>query len=80
MMQAYSQQLISITNSSNSPKNEISSALLEQFNKIVFNQSSSKSSNNVAMPNSSIPIVAGVVTTNGTPVSEFDFKFKQYAN
>ena len=65
------QQLTPITNSSNSPKNEISNALLEQFKEIVFNQSSSKSSSNVAMTNSSIPIVVGIVTTNGTQVSGF---------
>ena len=68
---AYSLQLTSITNSSNSPKNEISNALLEQFKEIVFNQSSSKLSNNVAMINSGIPIVVGIVTTNGTQVSGF---------
>jgi serine-type D-Ala-D-Ala carboxypeptidase/endopeptidase len=68
---AYSLQLTSITNSSNSPKNEISNALLEQFKEIVFNQSSSKSSNNVAMTNSGIPIVVDIVTTNGTQVSGF---------
>jgi serine-type D-Ala-D-Ala carboxypeptidase/endopeptidase len=68
---AYSQQLTSVTNSSNSYKNEISNALLEQFKEIVFNQSSSKSSNNDAMTNSSIPIVVGIVTTNGTQVSGF---------
>lgn len=68
---AYSQQLTSVTNSSNSPKNEISNALLEQFKEIVFNQSSSKSSNNVAMSNCTIPIVVGIVTTNGTQVSGF---------
>ena len=68
---AYSLQLASITNSSNSPKNEISNALLEQFKEIVFNQSSSKSSNNVAMTNSGIPIVVGMVTINGTQVSGF---------
>jgi CubicO group peptidase (beta-lactamase class C family) len=44
---------------------------LEQFKEIVFNQSSSKISNNVARTNSSIPIVAGIVTTNGTQVSGF---------
>ncbi len=68
---AYSQQQSFITNNSNSPKNEISNALLEQFKEIVFNQSSSKSSNNVAMSNSSVPIVVGIVTTNGTQVSGF---------
>ena len=51
--------------------NEISNALLEQFKEIVFNESSSESSNIVAMANSSIPIVIGIVTTNGTQVSGF---------
>lgn len=64
---AYSQQ----QTSNYSPKNEISNALLEQFKEIVINQSSSKSSNNVAMSNSSIPIVVGIVTTIGTQVSGF---------
>lgn len=69
---AYSQQQTSITNNSSySSNNEISNALLEQFKEIVFNQSSSESSNNVAMSNSSIPIVVGIVTTNGTQVSGF---------
>ena len=69
---AYSQQQTSNTNNSNySSNNEISNALLEQFKEIVFNQSSSKSSNNVAMANSSIPIVIGIVTPNGTQVSGF---------
>ena len=67
---AYSQQQIPITNNSNySSNNEISYVLLERFKEIVFNQSSIKSSNNVAMTNSSIPIVVGIVTTNGTQVS-----------
>jgi serine-type D-Ala-D-Ala carboxypeptidase/endopeptidase len=68
---AYSQQQTSITNNSNSPKNEISNALLEKFKEIVFNQSTSKSSDNVAMSNSSIPIVVGIVTTNGTQISGY---------
>jgi serine-type D-Ala-D-Ala carboxypeptidase/endopeptidase len=69
---AYSQQQTSNTNNSNySSNNEISNALLEQFKEIVFNESSSESSNIVAMANSSIPIVIGIVTTNGTQVSGF---------
>ena len=66
----YSQQQTPIANSSNYfPKNEISNVMLEQFKEIVFNQSSSKSSNNDVMTNSSIPIVVGIVSTNGTQVS-----------
>jgi len=66
---AYSQQQIPITNNSNySTNNEISYVLLERFKEIVFNEPSSNSSNNV-MPNSSIPIAVGIVTTNGTQVS-----------
>ena len=71
---AYSQQQTSITNISNySSKNEISDALLEQFKEIVFKQLSSYSSNKIAMSNSSIqvPIVVGIVTTNGTQVSGY---------
>ena len=71
---AYSQQQTSITNISNySSKNEISDALLEQFKEIVFKQLSSNSSNKIAMSNSSIPvpIVVGIVTTNGTQVSGY---------
>ena len=57
----YSQQQTPIANSSNYfPKNEISNVMLEQFKEIVFNQSSSKSSNNDVMTNSSIPIVKGL--------------------
>src|SRR5919112_1716128 len=62
---AYSQQQTSITNISNySSKNEISDALLEQFKEIVFKQLSSNSS-------SLVPIVVGIVTTNGTQVSGY---------
>lgn len=69
---AYSLQQTSITNNSNySSKNEISNALLEQFKEIVFKQLSSNSSNKIAVPNSSIPIVVGIVTTNGTQVSGY---------
>jgi CubicO group peptidase (beta-lactamase class C family) len=69
---AYSQQQTSITNNSNySSNHEISNSLLEQFKEIVFNQPSNKSSSNVVMSNSSIPIVVGIVTTNGTQVSGF---------
>jgi serine-type D-Ala-D-Ala carboxypeptidase/endopeptidase len=71
---AYSQQQTTITNYSNySSKNEISNALLEQFKEIVFKQLSSNSSNKIAMSNSSIPvpIVVGIVTTNGTQVSGY---------
>jgi CubicO group peptidase (beta-lactamase class C family) len=67
---AYSQRQISITNNSNySSNNEISNALLEQFKEIVYTQSSNKSSNNAATSNSNIPIVVGIITTNGTQVS-----------
>ena len=45
--------------------------LLERFKEIVFNQPSSNSSNNVVIPNSSIPIAVAIVTTNGTQVSGF---------
>jgi CubicO group peptidase (beta-lactamase class C family) len=71
---AYSQQQTTITNNSDdSSKNEISNALLEQFKEIVFKQLSSNSSNKIAMSNSSIPvpIVVGIVTTNGTQVSGY---------
>jgi serine-type D-Ala-D-Ala carboxypeptidase/endopeptidase len=71
---AHSQQYTPITNNLNySSKNEISNALLEQFKEIVFKQLSSNSSNNIAMSNSSItiPIVVGIVTTNGTQVSGY---------
>jgi serine-type D-Ala-D-Ala carboxypeptidase/endopeptidase len=71
---AYSQQQTTITNYSNySSKNEISNALLEQFKEIVFKQLSSNSSNKIAMSNSSIPvpIVVGIITTNGTQVSGY---------
>src|SRR5829696_7434273 len=71
---AHSQQQTSITNNSNySSKNEISNALLEQFKEIVFKQLSSNSSNKIAMSNSSIPvpIVVGIVTTNGTQISGY---------
>jgi serine-type D-Ala-D-Ala carboxypeptidase/endopeptidase len=71
---AYSQQQTTITNYSNySSKNEISNALLEQFKEIVFKQLSSNSSNKIAITNSSIPvpIIVGVVTTNGTQVSGY---------
>ncbi|MGH9975810.1 MAG: serine hydrolase domain-containing protein, partial [Nitrososphaeraceae archaeon] len=44
---------------------------MEQFKEIVLNQSSIKLSNNVATSNSSIPIIVGVLTTNGTQVSGF---------
>jgi hypothetical protein len=67
---AHSQQHTPITNNSNySSKNEISNALLEQFKEIVIKQLLSNSSNKIGMPNSSItvrvPIVVGIVTTNG---------------
>src|SRR5215212_5586805 len=73
---AYSQQHTPITNNSNYySKNEISNALLEQFKEIVFKQLSSNSFNKIAMSNSSItvrvPIVVGIVTTNGTQVSGY---------
>ena len=70
---AYSQQQTSNTNNSNhSSNNEISNALLEHFKDIVFNEEPlSESSNNTAMTNSSIPIVIGIVTPNGTQVSGF---------
>jgi D-alanyl-D-alanine-carboxypeptidase/D-alanyl-D-alanine-endopeptidase len=71
---AYSQQQTSITNNSKySFKNEISSALLEQFKGIVFKQLSSNSSNKIVMsnPNTTVPIVVGIVTTNGTQVSGY---------
>jgi serine-type D-Ala-D-Ala carboxypeptidase/endopeptidase len=71
---AYSQQHTPITNNSNYPsKNKLSNALLEQFKEIVFKQLSSNSSNKIAMSNSSvtIPIVVGIVTTNGTQVSGY---------
>lgn len=71
---AYSQQQTTITNNSNySSKSEISNTLLEQFKEIVFKQISSNSSNKSAMSNSSItvPIVVGIVTTNGTQVSGY---------
>jgi serine-type D-Ala-D-Ala carboxypeptidase/endopeptidase len=70
----YSQQQTTITNNSNySSKNEISNALLEQFKEIVLKPLSNNSSNKVAMSNSSIPvpIVVGIVTTNGTQVSGY---------
>jgi beta-lactamase family protein len=67
---AYSQRQTSVTNNSNySSNNEISNALLEQFKEIVYTQSSNKSSNNAATSNSNIPIVVGIITTNGTQVS-----------
>jgi serine-type D-Ala-D-Ala carboxypeptidase/endopeptidase len=71
---AYSQQQTTITNNSNySSKSEISNTLLEQFKEIVFKQISSNSSNKSDMSNSSItvPIVVGIVTTNGTQVSGY---------
>jgi len=73
---AHSQQHTPITNNSNySSKNEISNGLLEQFREIVFKQLSSNSSNKIGMSNSSItvrvPIVVGIVTTNGTQVSGY---------
>lgn len=71
---AYSQQQTTITNNSNySSKSEISNTLLEQFKEIVFKQISSNSSNKNAISNSSItvPIVVGIVTTNGTQVSGY---------
>ena len=71
---AYSQQQTTITNNSNySSKSEISNTLLEQFREIVFRQVSNNSSNNIAISNSSvtIPIVVGIVTTNGTQVSGY---------
>lgn len=71
---AYSQQQTTITNNSNySSKNEISNTLLEQFKDVVFKQLSSNSSNKIATSNSSItiPIVVGIVTTNGTQVSGY---------
>jgi serine-type D-Ala-D-Ala carboxypeptidase/endopeptidase len=71
---AYSQQQTTITNNSYySSENEISNALLEQFKEIVFKQLSSNSSNKIAITNSSIPvpIIVGVVTTNGTQVSGY---------
>ncbi len=70
----YSQQQTTITNNSNySSKNEISNALLEQFKDVVFKQLSSNSSTKSAMLNSSItiPIIVGIVTTNGTQVSGY---------
>ena len=45
--------------------------MLEQFKETVFNQSSSKSTNNISMSSSSIPIVVGIVTTWETQVSGF---------
>jgi serine-type D-Ala-D-Ala carboxypeptidase/endopeptidase len=69
---AHSQQRNSITNNSNySSKSEISNALLEQFKEIAFKQLLSNSSNTIAMSNSGspVPIVVGIVTTNGTQVS-----------
>jgi serine-type D-Ala-D-Ala carboxypeptidase/endopeptidase len=71
---AYSQQQTTITKNPNySSKREISNTLLEQFKEIVFKQISSNSSNKSAMSNSSItvPIVVGIVTTNGTQVSGY---------
>ena len=69
---AFSQQQTSNTSDSiHSSNNEISNALLEQFKEIVFNEPLSESSNIVAMANSSIPIVIGIVTPNGTQVSGF---------
>ena len=69
---AFSQQQTSNTSDSiHSSKNDISNALLEQFKEIVFNEPLSESSNIVAMANSSIPIVIGIVTPNGTQVSGF---------
>jgi CubicO group peptidase (beta-lactamase class C family) len=62
---AYShQQTITTNNSNYSSKNELSNALLEQFKEIVFKQLSSNSS-------SLVPIVVGIVTTNGTQVSGY---------
>jgi serine-type D-Ala-D-Ala carboxypeptidase/endopeptidase len=69
---AHSQQRNSITNNSNySSKSEISNVLLEQFKEIAFKQLLSNSSNTIAMSNSGspVPIVVGIVTTNGTQVS-----------
>jgi serine-type D-Ala-D-Ala carboxypeptidase/endopeptidase len=70
---AYSQQQTSNTNNSNYySNNEILNALLEDFKDIVFNvEPFGESSNNAAMTNSSIPIVIGIVTPNGTQVSGF---------
>ena len=69
---AFSQQQTSNTSDSiHSSNNEISNVLLEQFKEIVFNEPLSESSNIVAMANSSIPIVIGIVTPNGTQVSGF---------
>ena len=60
---AYShQQTITTNNWNYSSKNELSNALLKQFKEIVFKQLSSNSS-------SLVPIVVGIVTTNGTQVS-----------
>ena len=70
----HSQQQTTITNNSNySSKNEISNALLEQFKDVVSKQLSSNSSDKSATSNSSItvPIVVGIVTTNGTQVSGY---------
>jgi len=86
---AHSQQQISISiNSIYSSNNEISNVLLERFKEIVLNsikeivlnQPSSSSSNNVVMPNSSITVAIGVVTTkwnSGFWIREH-FKFEQY--
>ena len=71
---AHSQQHTPITNNSNySSKSEISNTLLEQFKDVVFKQLSSNSSNKITTSNSSItiPIVVGIVTTNGTQVSGY---------
>jgi serine-type D-Ala-D-Ala carboxypeptidase/endopeptidase len=70
---AHSQQQATITNNSNySSKNE-SNTLLEQFKDVVSKQLSSNSSDKSATSNSSItvPIVVGIVTTNGTQVSGY---------
>jgi serine-type D-Ala-D-Ala carboxypeptidase/endopeptidase len=70
---AYSQQQTSNTNNSNHySKNEILNSLMKDFKEIVFNDEPfGESSNNAAMTNSSIPIVIGIVTPNGTLVSGF---------
>lgn len=69
---------MSLTNNSiyPSPTNEISNRIMEQFKEIIFGQaleSSNSSSNNSVVPNwsTSIPIVVGFVSPQGTQVSGY---------
>lgn len=75
---SYSQhyQIPILNNSYYSTKNAISNTILEQFKEIVFDQALSRNSSNhnyntVSNSNTSIPIVVGIVSPNGTQISGY---------